>query len=156
FDAGLDAAATLRSLADFHLNGIQFYDWQWQHHRPYSPLASWPDIANRSIDRATVASLIGEAHGRGMVAMAYNLAAAAYDGYWAAGSGVQLPWGVFKDGGGNYDVSRQDFHPLPSVWATSRLFQFDPSNPQWQAYICAREQEVFDHFAFDGWHVDTL
>jgi dextranase len=156
FDAGLDAPSTLRQLADFHLNGIQFYDWQWQHHRPYSPLASWPDVANRTIDRTTVESLIAEAHGRGMVAMAYDLAAAAYDGYWADGSGVQLAWGVFKDGRGNYDVSRQDFHPLPSVWATSRLFQFDPSNAQWQAYICAREQEVFDNFAFDGWHVDTL
>ncbi len=156
FDAGLDAAATMRWLADHHVNGVQFYDWQWQHHRPYSPDPTWPDIANRTIDRATVEALLAEASGRGMVTMSYNLAAAAYDGYWADGSGVLTDWGLFRRSGEHHDATDQDSHPLPSSWATPRLYQMDPSNPEWQAYICARQQEVFDELGFDGWHVDTL
>ena len=156
FDAGLDAAGTMRWLADHHVNAVQFYDWQWKHHVPYSPAASWPDIANRTISRATVTSLIDEAHARGMLAMSYNLIAGAYDGYWSDGSGVQTLWGAFRKKGVPPDLADQDSHPLPSSWATQKIFQFDPSNPDWQAYICARQQEVIDNFPFDGWHADSL
>lgn len=154
--ADVDAAATVAALNRFHLNALQFYDWQWQHHRPYSPAASWPDIAGRSIARNTVTALIDQAHARGMLAFNYNLAYGAYDNYWRDGSGVKTEWGLFKSGGGNYTPEQQDFHPLPASWPSSKLYLFDPSNRDWQAYIFGQERAVFEHFAFDGWHIDTL
>lgn len=156
FDSQVDAAAVIEQLNRYHLNGLQFYDWQWQHHRPYSPDETWPDIANRSIVRSTVTGLIDEAHRRGMLALHYSLAFGAYDRYWDDGSGVQVAWGLFTDGEGGYDPSRQDFHPLPSGWATSKLYLMNPGNPEWQQYIFGQQQQVFEHFAFDGWHIDTL
>lgn len=156
FDDAIDAATVMSKLNEYHINGIQFYDWQWQHHRPYSPEETWPDIANRRISRNVVSALIDEAHRRNMIAMNYSLAFGAYDNYWQDGSGAEVAWGLFKDGNGNYTPERQDFHPLPGGWATSKLYLMNPGNAGWQQYIFAREQEAFDHFAFDGWHIDTL
>jgi hypothetical protein len=43
-------------LDQYHVNYVQFYDWQWKHHWPLagtvaSPAASWGDIANRMLGR---------------------------------------------------------------------------------------------------------
>jgi dextranase len=156
FDSQVDAADVIARLNRYHLNGIQFYDWQWQHHRPYSPDETWPDIAGRSIVRSVVNDLIDEAHRRNMLAMHYSLAFGAYDRYWADGSGAQVAWGLFTDGKGSYDPARQDFHPLPSGWSTGKLYLMNPGNPEWQEYIFGQQRQVFEHFAFDGWHIDTL
>jgi dextranase len=32
----------------------------------------------------------------------------------------------------------------------------NPGNTAWQQYIFAQQQQVFEHFSFDGWHIDTL
>lgn len=154
FDGAVDPAAVMATLNAYHLNGVQFYDWQWQHHRPYSPDASWPDIANRVTMRDTVAGLIDAAHSYNMVAMHYSLAFGAYANYAQDGSGVETAWGLFKDASGS--IERQDFHPLPGGWATSKLYLMNPGNADWQQYIFAQQQAVFEHFAFDGWHIDTL
>ncbi|MBK9713547.1 MAG: glycoside hydrolase family 66 protein [Kouleothrix sp.] len=156
FDAAVDPAGVMAKLNAYHINGVQFYDWQWQHHRPYSPGASWPDIANRQTARDTVAGLIGAAHRYNMVAMSYNLAYGAFDGYWQDGSGAKLEWGLFKDGGGSYTPDDQDYHPLPAGWATRKLYLMNPADAAWQQYIFGQERQVFDNFAFDGWHIDTL
>jgi dextranase len=156
FDAAVDAADVMARLNTYHINAIQFYDWQWQHHRPYSPDETWPDIANRPVDRATVTALINEAHRYDMVAMSYNLAYGAYDNYWQDGSGVAIEWGLFNSSQGNYTPGQQDFHPLPAGWATSKLYLMNPADAEWQQYIFDQMQLVFDNFAFDGWHIDTL
>ena len=154
FDGAVDAKAVMAALNTYHLNGVQFYDWQWQHHRPYSPDASWPDIANRVTLRDTVVGLLDAAHSYNMVAMHYSLAFGAYDNYWQDGSGVETAWGLFKDQSAS--IEKQDFHPLPGGWATRKLYLMNPGNPAWQTYIFGQEQAVFEHFAFDGWHIDTL
>lgn len=153
FGAGVDPAATVAELNRYHLNGLQFYDWQWQHHRPYSPADTWPDIANRPVSRKTVRGLIDAAHGRGMKAMAYNLVAGAYAGYGEDGSGVRPEWGLFKKPG----AQEQDRHSgLPSSWAAQEIFLFNPVSPGWQDHLFARQREVFQHFPFDGFHIDSL
>jgi dextranase len=154
FDGAVDRQGVMAALNAYHLNGIQFYDWQWQHHRPYSPEPTWPDIANRVTMRDTVVGLIDAAHSRSMVTMHYSLAFGAYDNYWQDGSGVETAWGLFKDDSGS--IEKQDFHPLPGGWATSKLYLMNPGNPSWQQYIFGQQQAVFEHFAFDGWHIDTL
>jgi len=153
FDTGVDPARVAAELNRFHINGLQFYDWQWQHHRPYSPEETWPDIANRPVSRRTVTDLIGAAHARGMTAMSYNLIAGAYAGYEQDGSGVRREWGLFRKPG----AEDQDRHEgLPASWAAQTLYLFDPASPDWQRYHFARQRDVFTHFAFDGYHVDSL
>ncbi len=147
--------AVIERLTRFRINGIQFYDWQWKHHRPLklidgAPAAQWPDIANRVVSLDTVERYIDLVHSKGMKAMNYNLLFGAYE--TAEQDGVQLrEWGLFQDPlGGN-----PDHHPLPSSWA-SDIVLLDPSNEAWQRYLLAAEKTVFEHLAFDGWHVDQL
>ncbi|OIJ14919.1 hypothetical protein BKP35_05580 [Anaerobacillus arseniciselenatis] len=144
----------MERLNRFHINGIQFYDWQDRHHDPLrlenGELAShWQDIANRTISRQTVETYIELAHERNMKAMNYNLLFGGNENYEA--DGVNREWGLFKDP----NQVAQDYHPLPDSW-NSDIFLFDPFNVEWQNYILGKQQEVFDTLAFDGWHVDQL
>lgn len=145
--------AVMERLNRFHINGIQFYDWQDRHDQPLkmenSEVAStWNDIANREVSKETVETYIELAHEKNMKAMNYNLLFGANENY--EDEGVEREWGIFKDP----DQHEQDMHPLPEEWR--ELYLFDPSNAGWQEFIFEKEQEVFDHLAFDGWHVDQL
>lgn len=156
FDAAVEAEDVIAGLNAFHINALQFYDWQWQHHRPYSPADEWPDIANRPSSRATLTALIDAAHQRNMIAMSYNLAYGAYDHYWEDGSGAQVEWGLFTSREGSRTPAQQDYLSLPDDWPTTKLYLMNPANVHWQQYLFGQMQLVFDHFAFDGWHIDTL
>lgn len=160
FDGGVDAWNTVWQLKNYHINGLEFYDWQWKHHIPYKPEpdAVWPDIAQRSTSRATVSNLISAAHSYGMMAMNYNLYGGAYEDYQTDGSGVTLSMGIFGEPkpAGGYTLDEQMGHNLGSWAATDKICTMNNRDIGWQNYIYGREQDVFDHFAFDGWHIDSL
>lgn len=144
-------------LNDYHVNGIQFYDWEWMHHIPLkgtvaSPAASWTDINNRAIYRDTVLQQINAVHDRNMMAQQYNLAYGAWSGYGQDGSGVDYQWGMWY----NNNCTNQAGFDLPPGWATPRMYWFDPNNSGWQNYIFGREDDVFAAYPFDGWHVDSF
>jgi dextranase len=147
--------AVMDRLNRFHINGIQFYDWQWKHHMPMKldgsgvPVDSWPDIANRNTSLETVKGYIDLAHGRGMKAMNYNLLFGAYEQYER--DGVKPEWGLYRDPA----HENQDRHPLPGSWA-SDIMIMNPANPEWLQYLFAQERKVFSLLPFDGWHVDQL
>lgn len=148
-------AETISDLNKYHINGLQFYDWQYKHHNPVAGTAdlvseSWNEISNRKVYAKTVRDFIDAAHNRSIAAMNYNLLFGAWKDYEY--EGVNREWGLFKD----VKHEQQDFHPLPSGWASDRIFLFNPQNPDWQKYIINREKEVFQAFAFDGWHIDQL
>ncbi|MFT4028276.1 MAG: glycoside hydrolase family 66 protein [Protaetiibacter sp.] len=152
-----ESAYLMQQLNEFHINGIQFYDWQNKHHVPLagtvaSPDASWVDIAGRYTSGQTVTNQIADAHALNMVAQNYNLAYGAWAGYGEDGSGVDPGWGMFY----NSDCTNQAGFTLPSGWATSGMYWFDPENEDWQTYIFNREDDVFAVYDFDGWHVDSF
>ncbi|AIQ65524.1 hypothetical protein PSTEL_22800 [Paenibacillus stellifer] len=149
-----EMSRVIERLNRFHINGIQFYDWQYKHQEPIRleegrPAAEWKDIANRSVSFDTVRDYIGLAHNHGMKAMNYNLLYGAYTD--AEQDGVSREWGLFKSPGG----ADQDKHPLPDDWA-SDIDLYDPSNPDWQNYLIGKESRTFEWLPFDGWHVDQL
>ncbi|XXM71387.1 glycoside hydrolase family 66 protein [Lysinibacillus sphaericus] len=144
----------INKLNRYHINGLQFYDWQYKHEKPLKMedgkvAESWPDIANREVSRETIERYISLAHEKNMKAMNYNLLFGSYED--AESEGVKKEWGLFKDP----DAEEQDKHPLPDNWA-SDIYLMDPSNKGWQDFIINEEKQVFDHLAFDGWHVDQL
>ncbi|WLR55662.1 glycoside hydrolase family 66 protein [Mesobacillus subterraneus] len=68
----------ISTLNRYHLNGLQFYDWHYEHQQPVklnsgSPASHWQDVANREIALQTLNHYIALAHDRNMEAMAYNL-----------------------------------------------------------------------------------
>lgn len=138
----------------FHINGLQFYDWQYKHEQPLKlengeVAATWPDIANREVSKKTIENYISLAHEKNMKAMNYNLLFGAYENYEE--EGVKKEWGLYKDP----LLENQDHHPLPDSWA-SDIYLMDPSNEEWQNFLISAEKEVFEHLDFDGWHVDQL
>lgn len=147
--------AVIESLNRFHINGIQFYDWQYKHNMPLkgtpdNPAPYWNDIANRVVYFSTVKNYIVETHRHNMKAMAYNLIYGAYSNAYQ--DGVNLDeWGLYKDS----QHQTRFMYTLPTGWA-SNLYFMDPSNKSWQAYLINQEKLMFQALPFDGWHVDQV
>ena len=147
-------STVIKNLARYHINGLQFYDWQDSHSQPLAfsnvtnqPLTSWSDIAKRPTYLSTIKSYVNLAHSTGMKAMNYNLIMGSY----AGATGVSPQWAVFKDS----NHVTQDKHPLPSSWE-SDLYLLNPGNLQWQGFLVSQEKKVQTAIPFDGWHVDQL
>lgn len=145
----------IEELNKYHINGLQFYDWQYKHQQPIlvekDTLADeWVELANRPVYVATVEDYINRAHQYGMAAMNYNLLFGAWKDY--KDYPIDPSWGLYTDREGQ----EQDYHPLPDDWASNRIYLFNPQNKAWQDYIIKQELDVFDYLDFDGWHVDQL
>jgi dextranase len=144
----------ISNLNRYHINGLQFYDWQNKHHKPLPmigsiPATNWKDIINRDIYFGTVQKYISAAHSRNMKTLFYNLIYGAWDN--AEADGVQKEWYVYMD---NTHTNR-DFHPLSSPFL-SNIYLLDPSNPAWQQYLENENRKVYQFLAFDGFHMDQL
>lgn len=147
--------AVLENLNRHHINGIQFYDWHYKHHRPLAgtpenPTPVYRDIINRDIYFNTVKKYIEEGHRYNIRAMFYNLVYGALDD--AAEAGVQEEWYVYTDQNG----LNKDRHPLPRPPFISDIFLTNPSNSGWQAYLINENRKVYAALPFDGFHMDQL
>ena len=152
FTSALGAAEKIAAMARFHINGVQFYDWQYRHHIPVAPdTKAWTDWSGRPISGAAVNACIDAAHARGMVSMAYNMIYAANMTYRTDGSGVDPAWRLVRADGRDFTCDMD-----AGLGDAGVLQFFNPLNEGWQHYIFDREKEVFRAFAFDGWHGDTI
>ena len=149
-----DIQAVISNLNKYHINGLQFYDWQNKHHKPLpiinsAPASTWKDIINRDIYLTTIQKYINSAHAHNMKAMFYDL----IYGAWESGEtdGVQKEWYVYKDN----THSNKDFHPLSSPFL-SNIYLLDPSNAGWQQYFINEIKTVYRYLNFDGFHMDQL
>ena len=145
----------IKNLNRYHINGLQFYDWQDKHHQPLAgtvnaPAASWKDIANRDCYKSTVQGYIDRAHQVGMKAMFYNLCYGALSD--AAVDGVQDKWYMYKDAG----HVQKDLFSLPKPPFKSDILFTDPSNAGWQQYLAAKNRDVYQVYNFDGYHIDQV
>jgi GH15 family glucan-1,4-alpha-glucosidase len=141
----------------YHLDGVQFYDWENKHHVPLagtvsSPASSWVNIDNNTNYRHSVVDLITDVHNANASAMNYNLIYGAWAGYGSDGSGVDYHWGLWW----NNNCTNQGNFSLPASFATPNIYFFNTGDSGWQSYIFGREADVFSAYAFDGWHMDQL
>lgn len=152
FTAEADAEGKIETLTRYHLNGLQFYDWQYRHHIPVAPdTDEWTDWSGRVISGSVIRRYIEAAHANGMICMAYNMVYGANETYRTDGSGVDPAWRLVKASGIDFTCEMD-----ASLGNVGVLQFFNPLNAGWQQYIFARENEVFAAFAFDGWHGDTI
>lgn len=145
----------VNDLCRYHINGLQFYDWEYKHQLPLAgtvadPASTWRDIANRQNYLATVQKYITLAHSRNMKAMSYNLAYGALSD--AASDGVDDRWYMYTDP--NHTV--KDVLNLPVPPFKSNIYLLDPSNTGWQNYIASKTAEAYAVYKFDGFHVDQV
>jgi dextranase len=146
--------SVINNLNRLHINGLQFYDWEYDHHQPLAgtvsdPAANWLDIANRTNYKFTVEYYISSAHAHNMLAMSYNLCYGALND--AATDGVSDQWYMYSD------QNHQTKYVLNlQAPFKSKIYLLDPSNTSWQQYIAGKTQDVYDVYAFDGYHVDQV
>jgi dextranase len=133
-----DLDDALDSMASFHLNGIQFYDWQYRHDELLSPVEEFVDPLGRSLSMPTVRSLIKGAHCRGMAAMPYLAVYAASLEFWKA----HPDWRLFDEQGKAIDFE-------------GFLGLMDPtSGGAWIEHLAQECERVLAEMPFDGLHVD--
>jgi len=145
----------ISDLARYHINGLQFYDWHYEHHKPLAGTAAnpdpvWKDIANRDTYFSTVKGYIDMAHKFNIKAMFYNLAYGALSN--AAADGVSDQWYMYTDA----SHTNKDLFSLPAPMFKSNIWFLDPSNTHWQQYINNQNRDVYKALAFDGYHIDQV
>ena len=156
-DKNANIEAEMKYLNRLHINGVQFQDWHWKHHKPVKfredgSLDPWyQDISNRWVGTEYVKKYIEVQHRYGMKSIFYNLCYGAWKNYEA--DYVNPDWGLYKkkDNGDLY----QDYHDLPSDWQ-SDIFLMNPGNPNWQNYLEDRYNEVYANYDFDGYQIDQV
>lgn len=144
----------INNLNRLHINGLQFYDWDYDHQQPLAgtvanPALNWLDIASRTNYKSTVDYYINAAHNHNMKAMSYNLCYGALND--AAQDGVSDEWYMYKD----QHHAEKVFLNLSAPFK-SNIYLTNPGNTSWQKYLAAKTQDMYDVYAFDGFHVDQV
>ena len=133
-----DMEATLAELARFHINGLQFYDWQYRHDHLLSSETNYTDPLDRALSLDTVSDFINAAHKAGMAAMPYLAVYAASLPFWSA----HPAWALYDEEG--RPASFLDFLGL-----------MDPSpGSGWTGHLLEQCRLVLAALPFDGFHVD--
>ena len=134
-----DAEATIQALARFHLNGLQFYDWQYRHDDLVPPTDEFIDPLGRPQSLQAVRDLIAAAHRHGMKAMPYLAIYAASAKFWHAHPEMAL-----------YDEKHQ-LVPFGEEF----LGIMDPTaGTGWSKHLLAECRRVLGTLPFDGLHID--
>jgi len=161
---GTEPQSWIGKLNRFHINGLEFYDFQYRHDQPLAgtvthPAASWKDIAGRTVNGTMVKDLIDQAHRYNMMAMAYNATYSSYDdAFTRPQDPLPLKWAIWDTPDGPRTAASAkslELHPSGG-WSTNRLFYMNLNDPGWQQYLFAQMHDLFQVYPFDGWHVDTF
>jgi dextranase len=139
-DFGLDhrTAETLDSLLPFHVNALQFYDWQFRHDQLVAPQSDYEDPLGRHLSLGTVRSLVKEAGARGVASMAYAAVYAASLDFQRA----HPEWALYDEQG----------RPLEFE---GFLGYMDPTAGRpWSEHLLRQCDRAIAELAFDGIHFD--
>lgn len=148
-----DIEYVISTLNRYHINGLQYYDWLYKHHKPLAgtpemPMEEWPDIFKRITKKSTTLKYIETGHKYGMKSMMYNLCYGAWKD--AEEDGVDAKWHIFRD----KNLQDPDKHEL--TYGLSDIFLVDPGLAQWQDYLAKQNEDVYKVYNFDGFHIDQL
>jgi dextranase len=133
-----DIEQTVEKLLRYHINGLQFYDWQYRHDSLVSPTETYVDPLGRELSLATVRDFISAAHKYGMAAMPYLTVYAASLTFWRE----HPQWALYDDQG--RPMSFMDFLGL-----------MDPTAERpWSVHLINECVEVLATLPFDGLHID--
>jgi dextranase len=140
FEPGRDnIEATMEWVARYHVNGLQFYDWQYRHENLLPPDGTYSDLLGRRMSLETVVRLIEAAHARHIAAMPYTAIYGASVAFYRE----HPTWALFE---------RAD-HPYE--FGDNFLMIMDPSpGSPWADHLLGQFARVLDELDFDGIHLD--
>jgi dextranase len=134
-----DPDSALKKLARFHINGLQFYDWQYRHDQLLSSTETYIDPLGREMSLASVRGLVQAAHRYGMAAMPYLAIYAASAEFWRS----HPDWAL-------YDQAK-----APIAFGDDFLGLMDPSRGSpWSRHLLNEGRRAVEAIPFDGLHVD--
>ncbi len=140
FDAGRDTVdLTMDMLLRYHVNGLQFYDWQYRHEILMPPADDYTDLLGRRMSMQTVRALIDAAHARNIAAMPYTAIYGASPAFFRD----HEDWGLYAAEGVPFDFSE----------GLLNIMDPTPGTP-WADHLLAQFALVLDQTAFDGIHLD--
>ena len=147
-------ASVIANLNRYHINGIQYYDWMYDHHHPLAgtpedPDSEWPSIIGDLCEKEVVQGYIEEAHKYNIASMFYDLCYGVLE--WAEEDGVSPSWYLYKDS----SAKNRDYHPLSAPFR-SNIYLVNPGLDGWLSYFSDRVAEVYKVYDFDGFHIDQL
>lgn len=134
-----DPEATLQNLARFHINGLQFYDWQYRHDRLLAPTEEYIDPLGRAMSLASVRKLVDAAHQQGMTALPYLAIYAASADFWR----THPNWALYDEAG----------NPIPFGENFLGLMDPSPGSP-WSRHLLDEGMRALKEIPFDGLHID--
>ncbi len=130
---------TMNENALYHVNGLQFYDWQYRHESLLPPEENYSDLLGRHMSLETVRLLIDAAHKRNIATMPYTAIYGASVAFYQA----HPDWALFQ---------RSD-HPYE--FGDNFLIIMDPSpDSPWTDHLMNEFGRVLDTLPFDGIHLD--
>ena len=134
-----DVERTIAALAQFHVNGLQFYDWQFRHDTLVPPTAEYVDPLGRTLSLPTIGAFIDAAHKQGMAAMPYLAIYGASADFWRGHLADAL-----------YDAEGQ-----PIAFGEDFLGIMNPApGGAWAAHLLHECMRTLAALPFDGLHVD--
>lgn len=140
FKPGRDNAdETMSWAAQYHVNGLQFYDWQYRHETLLPPSEPYVDVLGRELSLETVKRLIDAAHERNIAAMPYTAIYGASMAFYRE----HPDWALFSSG------------ERPFEFGENFLIIMDPTpGSPWATHLLGEFARVLDETAFDGIHID--
>jgi dextranase len=161
FDENANTYGKIEQMSKYHLNVIEYYDWQYQHHQPLAPQEMldngvYEDWAGRKIYVNTIKNYLKNAKSKNMASMAYDMIYAGTDEFVAGDNNEHKEWQVYFKDDNNRGSGPFYFTMGTSPSGNGHLYFMNPLNTKWQNYIFGEVNKVFDYFDFDGWHGDTV
>lgn len=122
-----------------HLNGLQFYDWQYRHEQLVPPAEEFTDSLGR---RLTVESI----EGRIRLAREHGMAPMAYTAIYAASPAFYVD---------HKDWALRDANGKALDFGNGYLILMNPSRGSgWHDHLLDQFRRVLERFDFEGIHVD--
>ena len=134
-----DPDSVLQELARFHINGLQFYDWQYRHDQLLAPTENYIDPLGREMSLASLRNLVEAAYRHGMAAMPYLAVYAASADFWRD----HPDWALYDEAGN------------PIAFGADFLGLMNPSaGSPWSRHLLAEGARALESIPFDGLHID--
>lgn len=134
-----DQEQTMQRLAQFHINGLQFYDWMYRHEQLLTSEEPYIDLLHRKLSLNTVESLIDAGHARNIAAMPYTAIYGASIDFYRA----HQDWVLYHRDGS------------PALFGNNFMAVMDPRpDSPWMDHLQEQFKAVLQRTKFDGIHLD--
>ncbi|HXR66705.1 MAG TPA: glycoside hydrolase family 66 protein [Ktedonobacteraceae bacterium] len=133
-----DAEAIGVSLARYHVNLAQFYDWMWRHYILMPPEDEFSDALDRRLSLQVVRAKVAACRAQGIAALGY-----------AAVYGAEPEYALKHPAEMLYDAAGEP-HSLEKLFYIMNIHADNP----WRAQILAEMERAVREVPFDGLHLD--